>query len=394
MRIIRTCSSAAFFLVLSLAAGAVQTPAPEVSRAEFAAAYLRFETALQKAKLAPADEIRVNKAFDALTLQFFTRNLEKAMGSLNELTDSIDPKAPPGPIVDLVGRKRSAERLQPEAAAIRDRLDSLPPSGPGLAQARAAVRARAGLLAESFNPEKTAQALMESAKLLAQIRAEAAALEAEKNPFAGRKGDTWRVFKSGDKDFPFRIFVPAEADTAKPLPLIIALHGAGGDENMFMDGYGAGLIKKLAAERRAIVVTPRTDALLGAHSAETFDALLETIGLDYALDPKRLFVLGHSMGGMGTAALLVARGGKIAAAACLCGFSGFPEGVQGIPPTLIITGELDPISNPRRIEPLYEKARAAGYPVEYRRVPNHGHTLTVAKILPDVISWLWSKGRS
>ncbi len=392
MRIIRAFSAAALVLTLNLGAGAARTPA--VSRAEFAAAYLRFETTLQKAKLAPADEIRVNKAFDALTLQFFTLHLEKAMASLNELTDSIDPKAPPGPIVDIEGRKTNAERLRPEAAAIRDRLDSLPPSGPGLAQARAAVRARAGLLAEPFDPENTAQALMEPAKLLAQVRAEAAALEAGKNPFAGRKGDAWRVFKSGDREFPFRIFVPAEAEPAKPLPLVIALHGAGGDENMFMDGYGAGLIKKLAAERRAIVITPRTDALLGTRAADTFDALLETIGLDYALDPGRIFVLGHSMGGMGAAALLVTRGGKIAAAACLCGFQGFPEGAKGIPPTLVIAGELDPISNPRRVEPLYEKARTAGYPVEYRLVPNYGHTLTVAKVLPDVIGWLLSKGRS
>ena len=392
MRIIRAGVIAVIVLALN---PVVRTaPAPAVSRAEFASAYLRFETALQKAKLAPDDEIRVNKAFDALTLQFFSLNLEKAMASLNGLTDSIDPKAPPGPIVDIEGRRANAERQRPEAAAIRDRLDALPPAGPGLAQARAAVRARAGLLADPFDPEKTAQALMEADKLLAQVRAEAAALEAGKNPFAARKGDVWRVFKSGDREFPFRIFVPAEADAAKPLPLVIALHGAGGDENMFMDGYGAGLIKKLAAERRAIVVTPRTDALLGTRAGEAFDALVETIGLEHALDRRRIYVLGHSMGGMGTAALLVVRGGKIAAAACLCGFPGFPEGVQGLPPTLVVAGELDPISNPRLVEPLYEKARAAGYPVEYRRIPNYGHTLTVAKVLPDVIGWLWSKVRS
>ena len=39
---------------------------------------------------------------------------------------------------------------------------------------------------------------------------------------------------------PFRVFAPPTSDDGAKRPLIIALHGAGGDENMFMDAYGAG----------------------------------------------------------------------------------------------------------------------------------------------------------
>jgi predicted esterase len=163
---------------------------------------------------------------------------------------------------------------------------------------------------------------------------------------------------------------------------------------MFMDGYGAGLIKTLARERGAVLATPRTGAFSGAGGAEAFDALLETLRTDYRIDPKRVFVLGHSMGGMATNALLASRGGKIAAGACLCGFQGFAEGTSGIPPVLIVAGEIDPIVSPARIEPAFRKAKAAGLPVEYRLIANYGHTLTVAKVLPDAVAWLFARSRS
>ena len=176
--------------------------------------------------------------------------------------------------------------------------------------------ARADLLALPFDAENTAQALMEPAALLAQVRQEAADLARGRNPFAGRKGDYWRVFKTGDRTIPVRVFCPAGVDASKPLPLIVAFHGSGGDENMFMDGYGAGLIKKLAAERKAVLATPRTEPFAGAGGAEAFDDLLRAVGADYPIDPKRVFVLGHSMGGMTTNALLVDpgredRGGRL-----------------------------------------------------------------------------------
>ncbi|MCX6559782.1 MAG: hypothetical protein NTZ26_04640 [Candidatus Aminicenantes bacterium] len=378
---------------LLLPALAAQEAATPISRAQFAAAYLRFETALQGVKLGTLDEIRVNKTFDALTLLFFTGSLAKAMENLNALTDSIDPKAPPALSVDLEARKAKAETMRAEAASIKARIDALAPVKPGLIQAQAASAARADLLARPFDAADTAQALMDPAALLAQIKQEAADLARGKNPFAGRKGDYWRVIKTGDRTIPVRLFCPAGVDASKPLPLIIAFHGSGGDENMFMDGYGAGLIKKLAAEHKAVLATPRTEPFAGARGAEAFDDLLRAVGADYSIDPKRVYVLGHSMGGMTTNALLVTRGEEIAAAACLCGFQGFAEGASGIPPTLIVAGELDPIVSPARIEPAFQKARAAGFPVEYRVIPNYGHTLTVGKVLPAVAAWLFSRGR-
>jgi poly(3-hydroxybutyrate) depolymerase len=36
---------------------------------------------------------------------------------------------------------------------------------------------------------------------------------------------------------PYRIFVPPSYDGTRQVPLLVALHGMGGDENSMLDGY-------------------------------------------------------------------------------------------------------------------------------------------------------------
>ncbi len=393
-RMLLTLSTAGFMLAAAIPAAAEAPSASgpaqavKITRSEFAAAYLRFEMSMLGARLAEADEARVNREFDGLTLLFFTGNFSEAIRRLNALTDSIDPRTAAAKAPDFAFLRAQSEPLRPKAGKLRAELDALPASSPELAQASAAVKARLRVLAEPFDPENTTQLLMEPRLLWTQVEAEAGALKKGLDPFNGRKGDYWSVVKNGDREIPVRVFYPPRADLSQPLPLVIAFHGAGGDENMFMDGYGAGLIKRLAEKHKFLLVTPLTNAFSGTEMGPAFDALLTALGYDYAFDPQRVFVLGHSAGGMLTNGLLALRGEKISAAACLCGFSGFKDETRAIPRTLVIAGELDPIVSPARIEPAFKKARAAGYPVEYRLIKNFGHTLLVAKVLPDVTDWL------
>ena len=461
-----------------------QEPAAKITRAEFASAYLRFETIMRDAKLAGADEVRANREFDALTILFFTGNNREAVRRLDALAESIAadklgdvrsesvwmrlrldppvfvrgsgvprlsidrfydppsvpdgmmttlrlaPKSPPGPIdiplelafeadgsirriapLELPLRDAPPGRydvglavgphhfpvgswsvvsrpLAPRAAANTVRLDKIKPTSPALVQSWNAVKARNGLLTDNPDPANTTRMLIDPEALAVQVEAEIADLEKGANPFRNRSGDYWRVVRAGDREIPMRVYDPFPAGPTAPSALVIAFHGAGGDENMFMDGYGAGAIKRLAEQGKFLLATPLTDAFRGDETGPAFDALLAALGADYAIDPKRIFVLGHSAGGMLTNRLLTLRGDRIAAAACLCGFLGFPDGARGIPRTLVVAGEIDPIAAPARIKPLFEKAREAGQPVEFRLIKNYGHTLTVARILPDVIDWL------
>lgn len=86
-----------------------------------------------------------------------------------------------------------------------------------------------------------------------------------------------------------RIFVPNELESERP-PILLALHGAGGSENMFLDGYGNGKIRRLASDRGWILVCPRMQS--GIQLGSFTKQMIELLGAD----PKRVFLLGHSMG--------------------------------------------------------------------------------------------------
>jgi predicted esterase len=281
--------------------------------------------------------------------------------------------------------------LAVRAEANAGALGALPAMPPALLQALASTRARNALLVDSPDPGNTAQLLADPEVLAGDVEREIAALRQGRNPFADRAGDYWRVLQLDARVVPMRVYRPAAAPGPAGWPLVIALHGAGGDENMFMDAYGSGLIKRLADLHGFLVASPQTGAFSGPAGAEAFDRLVDALSTDYAVDRARIFVVGHSAGGMAVGALLAARPDRIAAAACLNGFSGIREGVTAIPPTFVSAGEFDPLIPPARIEPAAQRAKASGLPVEYHLVANYGHTLAVTKVLPEAVAWMLAK---
>jgi predicted esterase len=257
-----------------------------------------------------------------------------------------------------------------------------------LDDARASVEARNGLLSQLPSPENTAQAVLDLSALAAAVDTEIEALGRGENPYRGRRGDTWRVISDGQRRVPMRLYAPESARPDTPLPLVVAFHGAGGDENMFMEGYGAGLIRRLAETYGVLVASPFTNAFAGPGGPALFQRMLEILTAEYPLDPGRIYLLGHSMGAGVVNRLCAERPNRIAAAACLSGFQGFADSVAAIPPVLVIAAELDPLASPARIEPPAVKAAERGLPVTYRMIPGYGHTLVVARELPAVFQWL------
>jgi predicted esterase len=478
-------------LVIASCTALAQVPArPAATRADLAIAYLRFETTCLAATLDDADTVRVNRAFDALTLAFFAKDFSGAIKQLDALTSSLKPSGdapnlaglaayriritppvftmgsgvptiaveavyeakntgheidtlirlkpvgagspldlpvklttmPGEPAVVKASMSMAVKRVRPgryevgfsngsafvaagvwsvvskplhaTAAANAAALAAITTKTPALVQALASTSARNALLVDVPDPANTAQMLVDPEALANEVKLEVAALEHGNDPFKNRAGDYWRVLRTDGADEPLRVYRPASIPSARAMPLVVVLHGAGGDENMFMDAYGGGLIKRLADKYGFLVVSPQTTAFAGEKGGAVFDRLVEALAYDYPIDPKRIYVLGHSMGGMTAATLVAARPDRIAAAACLNGFLGFKDDVKMIPPTLVTAAELDPLVSPSRVEPAVREAQAAGLPVEYLLLRNYGHTLAVTKLLPDVVAWLMTKGSS
>src|SRR5204862_4455084 len=67
----------------------------------------------------------------------------------------------------------------------------------------------------------------------------AVAAASGRDPFAGRTGDLKRhyLLEPANEILPYRMYVPSTYNGSRAFPLILALHGLGGTEDAFFDGY-------------------------------------------------------------------------------------------------------------------------------------------------------------
>jgi predicted esterase len=178
----------------------------------------------------------------------------------------------------------------------------------------------------SFGTLLDAQTVMTSARALAKSLAKPGSAQWR------AKGDQHRKYRSTDTgaDEPYRIYVPTNWDGAANLPLAMFLHGSGSDENNYLDQNNQQLIKlaqqhgyllvsplgvsgaygnflrlaapfgnEAAAAQLMAAVTPQTERTNELSEQDVIN-VLELVLNEYPIDPKGLFLFGHSMGSGGT----------------------------------------------------------------------------------------------
>ncbi len=195
-------------------------------------------------------------------------------------------------------------------------------------------------------------------------------------------GET-RVFETDRRSLPYLLHLPDGDPPADGWPVVVALHGAGGDERMFFGGYGAGSIRPLASERGLAVIAPGNAA-----SVDEVLELLEAVVHQARIDLSRVALLGHSMG-----AGIAGRAGESAperfrAVACIAGSCGSTRPEVAPPPVWIGAGALDPISRAPVLEAQARAMNELGRDVTFVLLEDEGHTLIVGEVLPRVLDWL------
>lgn len=274
--------------------------------------------------------------------------------------------------------------LDSRAGGFAARIAVLEKGGQVDASTIASLKARAALLVQDANRAQSASFMADLAALAKAVDAEIADAEAGKRPYA-RRGDLWRVYRALGMDLPTRQFCP-EGDG--PFPLIVALHGAGGDENMFFDAYGDGTIARLAFDRNVALVSPPTIPF--SLSPKLFERFLDEVARDMPIDRSRVLVVGHSMGAMAASRLAVSNQALIAGAACIAGFADAPND-RTAAPRAVYFAELDPIFAADRVRASADAARERGLPIDVTEIKGEGHTLVVDRVLPQAIEWLLAR---
>ena len=291
-----------------------------------------------------------------------------------------------------VGRVSVVDRVSlDEQRVINEKqLAQIESPSPRIGQALATCRARNRLLNDRPSEANSAQFLVDLNALAQEVASEIRILASGDDPYSRRRGDYWRVLQVANGEIPLRVYASEAAIKDEPVPLLVVLHGMGGDENMFPEAYGAGVIKQIADHRGLLIASPLTYRFGG--SAKSLDALIEALGFDYALDRDRIYVLGHSLGAGIAAKLARERTESIAAACCIAG--GSFQGQQKISPLLVVLPELDMVVPSKTVRAAAEKLAAVGMPIESRMMPGYGHTLAVGAILPNAVDWLLQHRRS
>jgi predicted esterase len=200
---------------------------------------------------------------------------------------------------------------------------------------------------------------------------------------ADKPGQFWLSVPTGAKSATAaRLFVPRGLDPSKPVPIVVALHGAGASENLFFEGYGAGRIVTECRTRGWLLVSPRGG--FGFGGPPPVAALLDQLGQRYPIDPKRVLLVGHSMGAMQTVELVQKYPGTFAAAAALGG-GGTVRDAKPFSdlPFFIGVGEKDGLAL-TEARGLNKALAPSAKKLTYTEFPRVEHMVIVREALPSV----------
>lgn len=222
---------------------------------------------------------------------------------------------------------------------------------------------------------------------------------------------------------PYRILLPENYDPAKKYPLVLFLHGRGesGTDNEKQLTHGAKMFLQDSVRKKfpAIVVFPQCAFnsywsnvqavtsgsktgkrifyfVADGEASQSMKMLIGLVGnllIRYPLEKNQLYVMGLSMGGMGTFELVRRMPGLFTAAIPICGGAN-PETAPYLKKTKwwIFHGGKDDVVPPIYSEQMFAALQKVKANVQFKLFPNANHNSwdsTFAE--PRLLQWLFSQ---
>ena len=204
-------------------------------------------------------------------------------------------------------------------------------------------------------------------------------LAARPPPGAGRRpgGTGEHALGLGARRRDGLIHVPVKIHPARPAPVVLLLHGAGGDAPGTLP-----ILRAQADLAGAVVVVPESrggtwDVIGGGYGPDVafIDRAMEQVFARYAVDPARIAVAGFSDGASYALSLGLTNGDLFSDVLAFSPGFAAPAKAVGRPRVFISHGEDDrilPIDRCSRV--LAPRLRRAGYDLDYREFAG-GHVV-------------------
>ena len=184
------------------------------------------------------------------------------------------------------------------------------------------------------------------------------------------------------------LYVPAACEGGKPAPLVLMLHGAGGDARQ-----GVSLLRDFADEAGFLLLAPSSrastwDAIRGefGEDVEAIDGALAEVFSRHPVDAARVAAAGFSDGASYALSLGLTNGDLFTH---VLAFSpGFmrPGEVRGRPRLFVSHGARDAVLPVGRCSrPLVRQAKEAGYEVVYREFD--GPHVVPPEVAREAVEW-------
>jgi predicted esterase len=229
-------------------------------------------------------------------------------------------------------------------------------------------------------------------------------------------------FQETNEDLPYAVFVSSKVTKDKKSPLIIALHGLGGDQNSLMRGNaldlaeegGYILVGPMGYNPRGWYGTPAGTPRAGRGGApkgkgapvndppnlrelSEKDVLnvLEIVRKEFNVDDSRTYLMGHSMGGAGTLYLGSKYASNWAAIAAIApaafamqaNSAALLSPIKDTMPVMVTQGDADtavPVKNTRA---WIETMKELKMNYSYVELPGEDHGSIIAKGMPSIFAF-------
>jgi poly(3-hydroxybutyrate) depolymerase len=213
-------------------------------------------------------------------------------------------------------------------------------------------------------------------------------------------------FKDAGKEMEYALFVPSTYDKEKKTPLVVALHGLYSNPQQILrypgmtdqaEKYGYIVVAPMGYNTRGWygatpLVRGRGDdpANLSELSEKDVMNVLEIVRKEYTIDPDRIYLLGHSMGGGGTWHLAMKHPDLFAALAPIAPATLRPakdlEKIKALP-VILVQGAKDVLVNVDRVRPWAAEMKKLGMVYEYIEDPEGNHINVAFDNLPKIFAF-------